>query len=147
MNIERNFEATLWRHRWRHHHNKLFWHYLERSFHISYLCSIFQNFQNGTILSSRQTFFTESYTGSSIYQKDSHQHFRYFELLIDALTHNINGYISISKFDLFCDLVTSSMTSWKYIYIIVVIISLYLYTGSLVMISLLVFFNYHEKCR
>ena len=24
MNIERNFEATLWRHRWRHHHKKTF---------------------------------------------------------------------------------------------------------------------------
>ena len=34
MNIERNFEATLWRHRWRHHHKKLFRHNLGRSFHI-----------------------------------------------------------------------------------------------------------------
>ena len=34
MNIERNFEATLWRHRWRHHHKKIFWHNFGRYFHI-----------------------------------------------------------------------------------------------------------------
>ena len=33
MNIEGNFEATLWRHRWRHHHEKN-WHNLGHSFHI-----------------------------------------------------------------------------------------------------------------
>ena len=37
------------------------------------------------------------------------------------------------------------MTSWIYIYIIVVTISWYLCTGSLIMKSLLVF-SYHEKC-
>ena len=52
---------------------------------------------------------------------------------------NIDGDISIWKFDLLCDLVTSSMTSWICIYINVVIISWYLCTGSLVMIPLLVF--------
>ena len=35
MNIKGNFEATLWRHRWCHHHAKnLYGHNLERSFHI-----------------------------------------------------------------------------------------------------------------
>ena len=30
----RDFEATLWHHRWRHHHeNTFFWHNLGRSFH------------------------------------------------------------------------------------------------------------------
>ena len=38
-----------------------------------------------TILSSRQTFFTGSDTGSWIYKKDSHEYFRNLELLIDAL--------------------------------------------------------------
>ena len=52
---------------------------------------------------------------------------------------NIEGDISISKFDQFCYLVTSSMTSWIYIDIIVVISSWYLCTGSIMMISLLVF--------
>ena len=37
------------------------------------------------ILSSRQTFFTGSYTGRRIDQKDSHEHFPHFELLIDAV--------------------------------------------------------------
>ena len=36
MNKEGNFEATPWRHRWRHNHEKNFFeHNLERSFHIS----------------------------------------------------------------------------------------------------------------
>ena len=45
------------------------------------LCLIFQNFQNGRYFELTTNFFT----GSSIYQKDSHEHFRHFELLIDAL--------------------------------------------------------------
>ena len=28
------YREKLWRHRWRHHHKKLFWHNLGRSFHI-----------------------------------------------------------------------------------------------------------------
>ena len=51
MNIERNFEATLWRHRWRHHHKKTFfgiiWDDLFKSEVKLKLCLIFQNFQNG----------------------------------------------------------------------------------------------------
>ena len=38
------------------------------------------------IFSSTNCFFTGSYTGNWIYQNDSHEHFRYFELLIDAVT-------------------------------------------------------------
>ena len=49
------------------------------------LCLIFQNFQNGRYFELSTNFFTGSYTGSWIYQKDSHEHFRHFELLIDAL--------------------------------------------------------------
>ena len=45
----------------------------------------FKIFKMAAILSSRQTFFTRNYTGSWIYQKDSHAYFRHFELLIDAL--------------------------------------------------------------
>ena len=52
---------------------------------------------------------------------------------------NIDGEISISKFDLLCDLMTSSMTSWICIYENVIIISWYWCRGSLMMISLLVF--------
>ena len=49
------------------------------------LCLIFQNFQNGRIFELVTNFFTWTYTGSWIDQKDSHEHFRHFELLIDAL--------------------------------------------------------------
>ena len=90
MNIERNFEATLWRHRWRHHHKKTFCGIIWDDLFISEirlkLCLIFQNFQNGRHFELATNFFTESYTGSLIYQKDSHEHFRHFELLINALT-------------------------------------------------------------
>ena len=49
------------------------------------LCSIFQNFQNGRHFELARNFFTGSYTGSWIYQKDRHWHFRHFQLLMDAL--------------------------------------------------------------
>ena len=49
------------------------------------LCLIFQNFQNGRHFELATNFFTGSYTGSWIYQNDSHEHFGHFELLIDAL--------------------------------------------------------------
>ena len=49
------------------------------------LCQIFQNFHNGRHFELVTIFFTGNYTGSWIYQKDSHEHFRHFELLIDAL--------------------------------------------------------------
>ena len=89
MNIERNFEATLWRHRWRHHHKNFFgiiWDNLFISEVRLKLSLIFQNFQNGRHLELATNFFAESYTGSWIYQKDSHEHFWHFERLIEALT-------------------------------------------------------------
>ena len=99
MNIEGNFKAILWRHRWRHHHEKYFWHSLGRSFHIW-----------GKI--------TGCDIGSWIYQQDNHEYFRYFELFIDALAQ-IWTYIYIYIYwDIYllkiwlCDLVTSSITSW-----------------------------------
>ena len=90
MNIERNFEATLWRHRWRHHHKKNFFlHILGRSYHIGgQIEAVFNisKFSKWLPFLARQTFFTGSYTGSWIYQNDSHEHFWHFELLIDAVT-------------------------------------------------------------
>ena len=125
MNIERNFEATLWRHRWRHHHKKLFCGIIWDALFIFEvrlkLCLTFQNFQNGRHFELDKLIFPEVIPE------------------VERCNSNINGGISISKFDLFCDLVTSSMTSWIYIHIIVVIISWYICTGSLLMISLLVF--------
>ena len=102
------------------------------------LCLIFQNFQNGRHFELATNFFTGSYTGRRIYQKDSHEHIGHFELLIDAVMQIMTEIYQFQKFDLFCDLVTSSMTSWICIHIIVVIIWWYICTGSLMMISLLV---------
>ena len=50
------------------------------------MCLIFQFFfQNGRHFELATNFFAGSHTRSRIYQKDSHEHFRHFELLIDAL--------------------------------------------------------------
>ena len=46
---------------------------------------IFPNFQNGRHFELVTNFFTGSYTGSWIYQKDSHDHFPHLELFIDAV--------------------------------------------------------------
>ena len=74
---------------WRpHHENYFLWHNLDDLFISEVklkLYSIFQNFENGRHLELATNFFTGSDTGSWIYTKDSHQHFRYFEILIDAL--------------------------------------------------------------
>ena len=98
MNIERNFEATLWRHRWRHHHKKNFFCIIWDDLIISEvrlkLCLIFQNGRHFEFVTN---FFTGSYTGSSIYQNDSHEHFRHFELLIDAVTQILT---KISQFQI-----------------------------------------------
>ena len=76
MNIERNFESTLWRHRWRHHHKKNFFlHNLRRYFHIwGQIETVFNisNFENGRHFELATNLFTESYSGSWIYQKDSY---------------------------------------------------------------------------
>ena len=70
-------------------------------------------FQNGRYFELATNFFTGSYTGSWIYQKDSHEHFRHFELLIDVLAQILTEIYQFQKnFYLLCDLVTSSMTSW-----------------------------------
>ena len=60
-----------------------------RSFHIwGQIEAVFNisKFSKWPPFWARQTFFTGSYTGSWIYQKDSHEHFRHFKLLIDAVT-------------------------------------------------------------
>ena len=64
------------------------------------------------ILSSRQTFFTGSYTGSLIYQKDSHWHkFGHFELLIDALAQILTEMYQFQKFYLLCDVINDVMSA------------------------------------
>ena len=84
-----DFEGTLWRHRWRHHHEKYFSGIIWDDLFISEvklkLCLIFQNFQNDCHFDLATNFFT----GNWIYQKDSHKHFRHFELLNDALAQRL----------------------------------------------------------
>ena len=66
----------------------LFWHNLGRSYHIwGQLEAVFNisKFSKWPLFWARDNFFTGSYTGSWIDQIDSHEHFRHFELLIDAL--------------------------------------------------------------
>ena len=98
------------------------------------------------ILSSRQNFYRKWYRKLNI-PKRWPLAFRTFWAFDRRFSSNIDVDISISKFDPLCDLVTSPMTSWIRIYINVVIVSWYLCTGSLMMISLLIFFSYHDKCR
>ena len=60
MNIEENFETSLWRHRWRHHHENVFgiiWDGLFISDVKWKLCLIFQNFQNGRHFEFTTNFF------------------------------------------------------------------------------------------
>ena len=143
MNIERNFEVTLWRHRWRHHHKKNFFGIIWDDLFICEvrlkLCLLFQNFQNdGHFELATNFFYRKLYRKLDIPERYPWA-FATFWASDRRSSSDIDGDISISKFDLFCDLVMSSMTSWIHIYIIVIIISWYLCTGSLMMISLLVF--------
>ena len=104
------------------------------------LCLIFNFFLKWPPFWARdKRFLPKFHNGSWIYQNDSHEHFWHFEYFIVAVAQILTGDISISKFELCYYLVTSSITAWIYIYIIVVISSWYLCTGSLMMISLLVF--------
>ena len=122
MNIERNFEATLWRHPWRHHHKKnFFWHNLGRSFHIwGQIEAVFSisKFSKWPPFWARDKLFTGSYTGSWIYQKYSHEHFRHFELLIDAVAQiltEIGLYINFKIWPTLwsCDVINDVVSAWN----------------------------------
>ena len=76
------------------------------------LCLIFWHHQNGRHFGVLTIFFTGSNTGSWIYQQDSHENFRYFDR---RSSWYIDGDIAISKFDVLCYLVTSSMASWLHV--------------------------------
>ena len=52
---------------------------------------IFRNCQNGRHFEVATNVFAGYNIGRSIYQKDSHEYFRYFELLIDALAEILMG--------------------------------------------------------
>ena len=71
------------------------------------LCLIFWNFQNGRHFEIATNFFTGSYTGSWIYQKDGHEHFGQFELLIDALAQILTEIYQFKNLTYF-------VTWWRY---------------------------------
>ena len=100
------------------------------------LCLIFQIFLNGQHFELATNFFTGSYTGSWIYQKDSHKHFRYFEHLIDAIAQILT---EIYQFQNLTYFVTWCSHQWCHEYVSKKNLVIYLRTGSLLMISLLVF--------
>ena len=90
FHILRNIEGRLWGHpvtssmtssSWKY----FFVHYLGRSFHICGQIEAVFNVSKWSPFWARDKLFTGSYTGRRIYQKDSHEHFRHFELLIDAV--------------------------------------------------------------
>ena len=80
------------------------------------LCLIFQIFQNGRHFELATNFFTGSYTGSWIYQKDSHEYFRHFELLIDAVAQILT---EIYQFQNLTYFVTWWRHQWHHEYIFI----------------------------
>ena len=77
----------------------LFWHNLGRSSHswgqIEAVFNISKFSKWPAFWGRDKLFFTGSNTGSCIYEQDSHEHFRYFELLIDAVAEILIGDIAI----------------------------------------------------
>ena len=117
---------------------KIFWHNVGRSFHIwGQVEAVF----NISKFSKWPTFWArDELFYRKLYRKwnrpDSYPLiFPTFRALDRRSSSNSDGDISLSKFDLLCDLMTSSMTSWICVYVNVVKISWYLCTGSLMMIS------------
>ena len=121
---------------------KLFGHNLGRSFHIwGQIEAVF----NISKFSKRSHFeLATNFFYRKLYRKLNIPErwplaFPTFWVFVRCSSTNIDGDLSVSKFDLLCGLVTSSTTSWICIYINKVIISWYLCTRSLMMISLLSF--------
>ena len=75
------------------------------------LCPIIKNFKMAALLSSRQTFLPEVIPEVE-YTRKIAVSIPTFWAFDRRSSSNIKGDVSISKFDLLCDLVTSSMTSW-----------------------------------
>ena len=80
------------------------------------LCLIFQNFQNGSHFELATNVFTGSYIGSWIYQKDSHEHFRHFEFLIDAVIQLLT---EIYQFQNLTYFVTWWRHQWRHEYVFI----------------------------
>ena len=85
------------------------WGQIEAVFNIS-------KFSKWPLFWARDKLFTGSYTGSWIYQKDSHEHFRHFELLIDALAQILT---EIYQFQNLTYFVTWWRHQWRHEYVFI----------------------------
>ena len=82
-----------------------------------YYREYFKIFKMVAILSSRQTFWPEVIpAGRRIYQKDSHEHFRHFELLIDAVIQILT---EIYQFQNLTYFVTRWRHQWRHEYVFI----------------------------
>ena len=79
------------------------------------LCLIFQNFQNGRHFELEIKFFSSDMKPEVEYTSKVVMSISDICALDRRSSSNIDGDISISKFDILCDLVMSSMTSWNII--------------------------------
>ena len=124
FHIYRNIEGRLWGHTVTSSMTSSSWKYffgiIWDNIFISEvklkLCSIFQNFQNGRHFELATYFFTGSYTGSWIYQKDSHEHFRHFELLIDALAQILTEIYQFQNLTYFVTVIDDVISAWNITY-------------------------------
>ena len=66
---------------------------------------------------ARDKLFTVSYTGRRIYQKDSHEHFRHFELLIDAVIQILTKNYQFQNLTYF---VTWWRHEWRHEYVFII---------------------------
>ena len=101
LNIEGNFEATLWRHRGCHHQGKflgIIWDVFFISEVKLKLCLIFQNFQNGRhfVLATNFFFYRKWYRKLNI-PEIWPLAFPTFNPLDQRFSSNIDVYIKISK--------------------------------------------------
>ena len=123
MNIERTFEAALWRYWWRHHHEKYFFGIIREVLFISH---ILPDVVPEVGCTSKIAMIIRD-----IWAFDRRS------------SCNIDGNTSVLKIDLFCDIINYFMNT--HLYINVVIISWYLCPGCLMMIYSPCF-RYHDKC-
>ena len=111
--------GTLWRHRWRHHHENTFLGIIWDDPFVSEvklkLCLILENARH---FLGRDKLFTGSNTRYWINQQNSHEHFRYFELLIHALVEILmeNSNFKIRHTLWPADVIDEVMSAWYITY-------------------------------
>ena len=96
MNIEGNFDVTLWRNWWHHHYENHFggWftYYLfipVEKFRLYWKLRNLKKISKVTKIWGRANFFVISVTGNKVCCVDSHSNFLHFELLMDAVAKKL----------------------------------------------------------